>query len=218
MSGTVYVGPVGEGRWRASLVELPGCMAVAETRDAAVDGVRAAFPQYVALLEQHGARLEHARGLDPATFEVKDAPEAHVYPEDFRGMEEHAVRDFLHQYEALHAALLEEIRGLTQEELERAPREGEWSVREALLHVATGSLEILARLEPWPGGDFATLNATHRLVFQRFAIMDAADTQREHRVLGRRWSAAKVARRLLEHEYEHLRQVRETIEKLSLKA
>ena len=214
MSGTVYVQPSGRERWLASLVELPGCMTTGATKEEAVARIGGAFRDYVALLERHGLRLEHVRDLDPATFVVKEPAERVTYPEDFTGIEEHELRDFLHQFEALHAALLDLVRGLSQDELERRPAEGDWSVRETLQHIATGSLEILSRLEPWPRGDFATLNAAHRLVFQRFAVMDAADTQGEHRVFGGRISAKKVMRRLLEHEYEHLGEVRDAIAKL----
>lgn len=214
MNGTVYVQPSGRDRWLASLAELPGCMAMGATREEALAALPDAFRDYVALLERHGVRLEHLQDLEPARFDVREPEERTTYPEDFRGMEEHELRDFLHHFEALHAELLKVVRDLTQEQLEARPSPEEWSVRECLQHVATGSVEIMSRLEPWPRGDFATLNAAHRLVVQRFAVMDATDTQGEHRVFGRRFSVKKTARRLLEHEYEHLRQVRETIAKL----
>jgi predicted RNase H-like HicB family nuclease len=213
----VYVGPTGEASWRASLAELPGCMAAAATKEDAVARLREAFPDYVALLERHDALPEHARGLDPARFEVREV-QAHAYPEDFRGMQEHELRDFLHQYEALHHAALELVEGLSQEQLERDVGDGEWSLREVLEHIATGGLSILAQLEPWPAGGFGSFNAAHRVVVQRFSAMDATDTQGEHRVFGRRVSVKKVARRLLEHEYEHLRQLREAIAKLGTRA
>lgn len=210
----MYVQRTGPSRWLASLAELPGCMAMGASREEALAAMPDTFRDYVALLERRGVRLEHVRDLDPATFQLREPEEGGTYAEDFRGMEEHELRDFLHHFETLHAALLELVRGLTQEQLESRPSTEEWSVRECLEHVATGSLEILSRLEPWPRGDFATLNAAHRMVLQRFAAMDAADTQGEHRVFGRRISVKKTARRILEHEYEHLRQVRETIAKL----
>ncbi len=214
MSGTVYVQQTSEGRWLASLAELPGCMVTAGTRDAAVAAIGDAFSDYVRLLERHGVQVEHARDLDPAAFVVREPEERLTYPEDFGTAEEHELRDFLHHFEALHADLLGLLAGLSQEQLERRPSEQEWSVREALEHIATGSLQILSRLEPWPRGDFGVLKAAHRVVVQRFAIMDAGDAQGEHRVLGCRISVKKTARRLLEHQYEHLRQVRETIAKL----
>ena len=217
MSGTVYVQRTLDGHWVASLAELPGCHGGGTTREEAVAAVRAALPDYVALLERHGVSVEHARGLDPSTFEVREPPERFTYPEDLRGMQEHELRDFLHGYEALHAALLETTRGLSQEDLEKRPAEDEWSVRETLQHVAMSNVLLLSRLEPWPLGEFGAFKASHRLLFQRFSVMDASDTQGEYRILGRRWSVKKVARQILEHYYEHLRQARRAIERLGIK-
>lgn len=206
MSGTIYLREA-DG-FVASIAELPGCMARGATREEATANVRRAFPEYLALLEKYGVSTEHWKDLDPAAFEVKEAPRGE-FPEDFRPLEEHEIRDFLHQMEGSRAALLALVGGLSSDELERKPTASTWSVREALEHLMTSEATYLSKLEKWPDHGFATLQAVHRMAFQRFSILEPADTGAEHVIFGRRWSTRRVMRRLLEHEYEHLEHIKQ---------
>ncbi len=208
MSGTIYLREA-DG-FVASIAELPGCMARGATRDEAAANVRRAFRDYLALLEKYGVSTEHWKELDPAGFAVKEAPKGE-FAEDFRPMEEHEIRDFLHQMEGSRAALLALVRGLSAEELERQPTASMWSVRQALEHVMTTQATYLSRLEKWPANDFATLQAIHRVAFQRFSILEPEDTNLDHVIQGRRWSTRRVMRRLLEHEYEHMEHIKEIL-------
>lgn len=220
MSGTIYVALAPDGTYLANVVELPGCIARGATKEEAVARVRESFRDYLELLRAERFAPAHlADDLDPATFAVKQPEARHTYPEDFRGpLREHELRDFLRHYEASRAALLSLVHGLSQEQLESAPGEGEWSMRQILEHIAQTEVSYLAKLEAWPKGDFATLQAVHRMAFQRFSVMEPEDTADERRIQGARWSARKVMRRLLEHEYEHLQQVRETLGKVGVRA
>ena len=71
--------------------------------------------------------------------------------------------------------------------------------------------EFLAKLERWPDDPFNTLQAVHRMAFQRFTVMDPAETALDHTVMGRRWTTRKVMRRILEHEFEHHGQIKEIV-------
>jgi len=214
---TVYVTRLDDGTFSAILPSLPGCAANAKTRDEAVERCREVARAYIDLLRERDVRIEHDV-FDPERLEVRDAPEPNTVPEGFTPVEEHDLRDFLHRFEALHAALVDRVADMTQEELERKPSEGEWSLREMLQHVASTEIVLLSRLEPWPRGGFGAFNAVRRIVVQRFSVMDAGDAQGEHTILGRRWTAKKVARRFLEHAFEHLRQADEILEKLKTRA
>lgn len=207
MSGTIYAYEA-DG-WVASVAELPGCNARGATRDEAVANVRRAFRDYLELLSRSGVSTEHWKDLDADSFEVRDAPDR-IFPEDFRPMEEHEIRDFLHQMEASRSALLALVRGLSPQDIERRPTKTMWSVREALEHVMNTEVSLLSRLEKWPDA-FATLQAVHRMAFQRFSILEPEDTALDHTVLGRRWSTRRVMRRILEHEYEHMGHIREIL-------
>ncbi len=212
MSGVIYAFKAVDGAYVASIPTLPGCMARAGARDEAIARVRAVFRDYVELLRSRGLSLEHVRDLDPDAFEIREPDERNTFAEDFAVVHAHELRDFLHQYEATYAALLELLDGRTQEELERKPSGDDYSVRDCLEHVAATEAALLSRLEAWPQGGFASVKAVHRLVAQRLGVMEPADTAGEHRILGQRWSARKVMRRLLEHQYEHLRQIGDLLE------
>jgi predicted RNase H-like HicB family nuclease len=195
--------------WLAHVPVLRGCIASGTTRDAAIANARRAFRAYLELLDARGVSIEHWKDLDPTTFEVRDLPADRVVPEDVGRMEEHELRDFLHQFEASRAALLSVVREISADELERKPTDSMWSVREALEHVMLTEASLLSRLEKWPADPYNTLQAVHRMAFQRFTIMEPPDTELDHVVLGRRWTTRKVMRRILEHEFEHLEHIKE---------
>jgi len=210
--GTIYVQPDPvDGTFTAHVLELPGCNARGGTREDAVEKVKHSFRDYLALLRSRGMSVDHLRETDVDRFEVKDPPSRGIFPEDFRQMDEHEMRDFLRQMEASRSALLAQLRGLSAEQLEKQPTPSMWSVRGALEHIMETEVALLSKLERWPDREFATLQAVHRLTFQRFTVMDPADTAMDHTIEGRRWSTRKVMRRILEHEYEHLGHIREIV-------
>jgi hypothetical protein len=178
--------------------------------DDAAANARRAFPEYLALLEKYGVRTDTWKELDPATFEVKSATPEDWFPDDFGPMEEHEIRDFLHRMEASRSALLALVRGLSPEELERKPTPDTWSVRATLEHVMTTEAVLVSRLERWPEA-LGTLQAVHRLAFQRFSILEPEDTGIDHRIFGQRWSTRRVMRRILEHEYEHMEHIKQIL-------
>jgi Uncharacterized conserved protein len=206
----------GEGSyWLAHVPVLRGCIASGTSRDEAIANARRAFRAYLELLDARGVSIEHWKDLDPATFEARDLPADRVVPEDIGRMEEHELRDFLHQFEASRAALLSIVRDVSPEDIERKPDDTTWSVREALEHVMLTEASFLSRLEKWPADPYNTLQAVHRMAFQRFTIMEPADTELDHMVMGRRWTTRKVMRRILEHEFEHLGHIKEIVAALS---
>ncbi|MDQ2915257.1 MAG: type II toxin-antitoxin system HicB family antitoxin [Chloroflexota bacterium] len=197
--------------WLAHVPVLRGCIASGTTRDEAIANARRAFRAYLELLDARGVSIEHWKDLDPDTFEVQDLPPDRIVPEDVGPLEEHELRDFLHQFEASRAALLSLVREISSEELERKPTETTWSVREALEHVMLTEADLLSKLEKWPADPYNTLQAVHRMAFQRFTVMEPADTALDHMVMGRRWTTRKVMRRVLEHEFEHLGHIRQIV-------
>jgi uncharacterized damage-inducible protein DinB/predicted RNase H-like HicB family nuclease len=215
VSGTIYVWP-SQTSFLAGIAEVPGCVARGNTKEEAVANVRRTFRDYLDLMRAQGVSTEHWDGLDPDRFAVKEPPEDRLFAEDERPLEEHEIRDFLHQMEGQRSALLAAVRGLSADEIEQKPTPETWSVRQALEHIMTTEVTYLSRMERWPdkGGDLPTLQAAHRMAFQRFSILEPADTHGTHRVLDQRWSTRRVMRRILEHEFEHLNHIQEILGEL----
>ena len=206
----IYVTEARAGYWLASIPAVMGCNASGKTRDDAIANVRRAFRAYIALLETRGVSVEHWKDLDPDAFAVAES-DGPLFPEDQRPIEEHDLRDFLHVFEAQHAALIALASTLSADELERAPDPDTWSVREALEHMMNTQTSLLSRLEKWPDDPFNTLGSLNRVVYQRFTAMEPADTKGVKVIRGRPWTVRRVMRRILEHEWEHFGQVQEII-------
>jgi len=211
----IYVVEASKDYWLATIPAVMGCNASGKTRDAAIANVRRAFRAYLELLDARGVSVEHWKDLDPERFSVAESPAAGpFFPEDAVELQEHDVRDFLHVFEAQQAALMALTSSLTQEELERQPDKETWSVREALEHMMNTQASLLSRLERWPTDPFNTLQAIHRIVYQRFTVMEPKDEKGTWTVRGRQWSVRRVMRRILEHEWEHYGHVKEIIDAL----
>jgi predicted RNase H-like HicB family nuclease len=206
----IYVTEVRAGYWLASIPTVMGCNASGKTREEAIANARRAFRAYLELLDARGVSVEHWKGLDPDVFPVAES-DGRLFPEDQRPIEEHDLRDFLHVFEAQHAALIALASTLSADELERAPDADTWSVREALEHMMNTQTSLLSRLEKWPDDPFNTLGSLHRVVYQRFTAMEPADTTGVKVIRGRPWTVRRVMRRILEHEWEHFGQVQEII-------
>ncbi len=207
----------GADSYLAHVPALPGCVASGTTRDAAVANARRAFRAQLELLDARGMSIDHWRGLDADTFPVEDFPETGLLPGEEQGLEEHEIRDFLHLFEAQRAELIALVQRLGADELHRKPDPETWSVREALEHMMNTQASLLSRLERWPDDPFNTLQAIHRLVFQRFTVMEPHDTKGVRTFAGRPWTARRVMRRLLEHEWEHYGHIKEIVAKLGSK-
>lgn len=198
----------------ASVAAMPGCVGTGTTRDGAVANARKAFRAYRDLLEARGVSIEHWKDIDPEKLSVEETISSGIFPGEDVPLEEHEVRDFLHQFEASRAALISLVKGLSVDQLEKKPTEAMWSVREALEHIMQTDITFLAKLEKWPADPFGALQAAHRIAFQRFSVMEASDWV-DHEIQGRRWTTKKVMRRLLEHEFEHYGHIKEIMAALS---
>lgn len=211
---TILVVAAGTDYFIARVPALPGANASGRTREEAVANARIAFRAYRELLAARGVAIDAWKDIDPAALPVEDLPPSGLLPGEEIPPDEHALRDFLHQLEASRAALITLVKGLSPAELERVPTAGTWSVREALEHIMQTDLLLLAKLERWPDDPFGTLQAAHRIVFQRFSVLEASDAT-DHEIAGRRWTTKRVMRRLLEHEFEHYQHIRQIVDALS---
>jgi predicted RNase H-like HicB family nuclease len=206
----IYASEAQPGYFLAIIPVLPGCVASGKTRDEAIAKARRVFSDYRALLEAHGVATEHWKDIDPDRLPVGELENPPLVPGEDRPFEEHEIRDFLHQSEASRAAVMALVKRLSPTQLEKAPSEGSWSVRQALEHMMNTDITLLSRLEKWPDDPLTSYQAVRRIIVQRFSVMEPGDW-RDHTIMGRRWTTKRVMRRLLEHEFEHYQHIKEII-------
>jgi len=206
----IFVVEAQPGYFLANIPVLAGCIASGKTREEAVAKARRAFREYRALLEMHGVAIDHWKDIDPDALPVGEPENPPLLPGEDQPFEEHEIRDFLHQYEASRAAVIALVKRLSPEQLEKAPNETTWSVRKALEHMMTTDIALLSRIEKWPEDPFISYQAVHRIIVQRFSVMEP-DDWRDHTISGGRWTTKRVMRRLLEHEFEHYNHIREIL-------
>lgn len=206
----IYAAEAQPGYFLAIIPVLPGCVASGKTRDEAIAKARRAFSEYRALLEAHGVAMDHWKDIDPDALAVGELETSPLVPGEDRPPEEHEIRDFLHQYEASRAAVLALVAKLPPDRLEKVPNTETWSLRQTLEHMMTTDIALLSRLEKWPADPLSSYQAVHRIIVQRFSVMEPVDW-RDHTISGRRWTTKRVMRRLLEHEFEHYQHIKEII-------
>jgi predicted RNase H-like HicB family nuclease len=206
----IYAMEAQPGYFLATIPVLPGCIASGKTRDEAIAKARRVFREYRALLEAHGVATDHWKDIDPDRLPVGELESPPLVPGEDRPFEEHEIRDFLHQYEASRAAVIALVSKLTPERLEQKPNDDTWSVRQALEHMMTTDIALLSRIEKWPTDPFGAYQAIHRLIVQRFSVMEP-DDWRDHTINRGRWTTKRVMRRLLEHEFEHYQHIKEIL-------
>jgi predicted RNase H-like HicB family nuclease len=206
----IYAAEAQPGYFLAIIPILPGCVASGRTRDEAIAKARRVFHDYRALLEAHGVAIDHWKDIDAEKLPVGELENPPLVPGEDRPFEEHEIRDFIHQYEASRAAVMALVTKLTPERLEKKPDDDTWSVRQALEHMMTTDIALLSRLEKWPADPLSSYQAVHRIIIQRFSVMEP-DDWRDHTIMGRRWTTKRVMRRLLEHEFEHYQHIKEIL-------
>jgi predicted RNase H-like HicB family nuclease len=206
----IYVTNPSEGYFLAMIPVLKGCIASGKTREEAIAKARRVFREYRALLEAHGVAIDHWTDIDPDRLPVAELEDPPLVPGEDQPAEEHEIRDFIHQSEASRAAVMALVKRLSPEKLEKAPNPETWSVRQALEHMMTTDITLLSRLEKWPDDPLTSYQSVHRIIVQRFSVMEPKDW-RDHTISGRRWTTKRVMRRLLEHEFEHYQHIREII-------
>ena len=233
----VYLEVGEEGKGFAHVLELPGCIARAETREAALEALPWAIRAYLAWLRSHGEpappieepieiEIEYeATGLGP--FEPDDA--AALFPPDREPLDDqemascfrlmgHARSDLLTLVEDLPGEILDwEAPYLSDTGLPR--------IRGLLRHIGNAEKWYVSRVVPratlppeWDSDGEAPvleyLSLVRRTAIDRLWQVDDGERSVVHYPNHwtdhpeEAWTVRKALRRFLEHEFEHTAQIR----------
>jgi predicted RNase H-like HicB family nuclease/uncharacterized damage-inducible protein DinB len=233
---TVYLEVDADGRCIGHVAELPGCFAHAERRDDVEQQLPDAIRRFLAWLAARGEPAPQWRDGDEirvasvnegfGPFDPGDA--AMLLPDEREPLTEDDLERAIRLAGYSRAELLAMVADLDDTLLDWKPPAATMSVREILRHIGNVEEWYLSRLvrpedlpPEWEHDDqlpiFAFLEMERRTVIAGFRTLpQEARGQMFYPTHWSRhpsepWTARKALRRLLEHEREHLMQIREML-------
>ena len=194
------------GDWAARIPDLPGCGATGATVEEAVANARDSARAYLAAAPDASGRITSWKRVDPASFQISEESDGAFFSEDGEALGSRDLVDLA----GLFASWSDEIQRVSQQhaDVNETRRGDEWSVREIRDHLAETQVRWLSRLDAITDGSFRVHDAIDAMVRERIAT---ASSPSDRDVLGSRWTARRVVRRLLEHQIEHLGQIKDTL-------
>jgi predicted RNase H-like HicB family nuclease/uncharacterized damage-inducible protein DinB len=200
-----------EGGYLAHIPALPGCVGRGMTKKEAVARCEETLRAYLALLI-HAGVSGVPRENEALSLEVHECG-GHTFPSDYNPIMPNEAEQLVQWLEVSRDELLETVSKLPKAALDWKPNPKVMSMREILNHVSDSDLWYVQKLHEWPAETFERLNATRELVEQSLRNLTDEERNRVTIHYGEEWTARKVVRRALEHEREHLQQIRELAER-----
>jgi uncharacterized damage-inducible protein DinB len=108
--------------------------------------------------------------------------------------------------------LMDLVKGLPEDAWNWKPGDDTPSIHDILCHMAESDLWYTDRLKQWPEAPMFRLAATRGVALERLRALGEAELGRVTIHEGDEWTPRKVMRRMLEHEREHIAQLRQLIE------
>jgi predicted RNase H-like HicB family nuclease/uncharacterized damage-inducible protein DinB len=200
-----------EGGYLAHIPAIPGCVGRGLTKKEAVARCGETLRSYLALLI-HAGVSGVPRETDKVELEVHDCG-SHIFQSDYNPLMPNETEQLTQWMEVSRDELLEAVSELPLEALDWKPNPNVYSIREILGHIANADWWYVQRLKHWPADTFERLAATREMLTTGLRNLSDDERSRVTVHYGEEWTARKVARRALEHEREHLAQIREIAER-----
>jgi predicted RNase H-like HicB family nuclease len=205
------------------VLELLGCVATGRTSDEAVEATPDAIGAYRRFLHRHGEKLDPHRPIDTRVAEHNTeglfSGQA-IWPPDLEPLPPAALSRYLRWLEWSRADLLALVAGFDDKRLGAKPPKGR-SLRDILLHVLdadkayvyglVGPLKTMGEPTNAAGrGDLdlrVALTKARAAAIERLRTLTAAERARVRKAGQSTVSAHRMIRRMLEHEWEHRREI-----------
>ena len=193
----------------AHVPALPGASARGQTVQEAKENIRGAIEQYLSLLRDVGEPVPKAS--EPIHLEFEEA-DGTTFVTDYDAMRLNEMEMLFRWMAISRQELVDLVRCMPQEMMDWQPDENEWPVSEIICHLADSDLWYTDRLKQWPEAPMYRLAATRGIALERLRALSEADRGRVTHHQDEDWTPRKVMRRMLEHEREHIAQLRRMIE------
>jgi predicted RNase H-like HicB family nuclease/uncharacterized damage-inducible protein DinB len=207
----------------AHVLDLLGCVVQGDTTDEAVAATPDAIRAYLGYLRRHGEKVDPDEKIETHIAEHNteglfsgQAP----WPQDLKPLAPAALVRYLRWLDWSRADLLALAKGIDEKGLRVKPTKGR-SLRDILLHVLDADKSYVYALvgplkpmgEPTNAADRGDLDLRIALKEARAAAIDRlktltpAERARVRKAGQSTYSAHRVIRRMLEHEWEHRREI-----------
>jgi predicted RNase H-like HicB family nuclease len=215
MAYTVNVEQI-DGIWYAHVAELLGAYGRGETVEVTLERVKPTIMNFLAWAEagpEYPLNPEYAVAEIHRSWNYATDYEVNAFFATDRPPLTEDELPWLRKLLLLaRAELLDASLGLTLEDRDQAPAPGEWSVNDALRHVATAENWYLDRLGLAHEPAWEMRDTLGRLILVRQHLLDVlpalVNDERLTEWNGELWTPRKVVRRALWHEREHALTVR----------
>jgi len=205
------------------VLDLLGCVVQADTTDEAIAAAPDAIKAYLGYLRRHGEKVDPNEKIETRVAEHNTeglfSGQA-LWPQDLKPLAPAALARYLRWLDWSRADLLALVKGIDDKGLRAKPPKGR-SLRDILLHVLGADKSYVYRLvgtfkpmgEPTNAADRGDLDLRVALHEARSAAIDRLKTltpaeRAAVRKAGESTvSAHRVIRRMLEHEWEHRREI-----------
>ena len=205
------------------VLDLLGCVVQADTTDEALAAAPGAIRAYLRYLRRHGETVDPNEKIETRVAEHNTeglfSGQA-LWPQDLKPLAPAALARYVKWLDWSRADLLALVKGIDEKGLRAKPPKGR-SLRDILLHVLgadksyvyglVGPLKAMG--EPTNAADRGDLDLRIALKEARAAAIDRvktltpAERARIRKAGQSTYSAHRVIRRMLEHEWEHRREI-----------
>lgn len=193
----------------AHVPALPGASARGRSVEEAKQNIRAALEEYLSLLRDVGEPVPRAGESIQLEFEETEST---TFVTDYDALRPNEVETLFRWMAISRQELVDLLHCMPQEMMDWDPGEGTRSVSEIICHMAESDLWYTDRLKQWPEAPLFRLAATRGIALERLRAVAEADLGRVTHHQGEDWTPRKVVRRMLEHEREHIAQLRQLIQ------
>jgi len=193
----------------AHVPALPGASARGKTIEEAKQNIRTAIEEYLSLLRDVGEPVPKASEDIYLEFEEADTT---TFLTDYDALHPNEMQTLFRWMAVSRQELMDLVKKLPEEAFAWKPNEEALSVREILCHMAEADLWYTDRLRQWPDAPLFRLAATRGVALERLRALSARDLDLVTVYEGEEWTPRKVMRRMLEHEREHIAQLRQLVE------
>lgn len=193
----------------AHVPALPGAAARGKTIEEAKENIRTAIVEYLQLLRNVGEPVPRASEGIQLDFEMVEQT---TFLTDYDALRPNEMETLLRWMAISRQELMDLIKSLPEEALNWIPEDETRSLREILNHIAEADLRYTDRLKQWPEAPLYQLAATRGVALERLRALTEAERAAVTVHDGEEWTPRKVIRRMLEHEREHIAQLKGWLE------